>query len=302
MTIDPTTIHNDITKPPVGKDYTYELKFWDIYAMTTNAPDASGFEDAIVSFEALYDSGTDKFSGTAEQYLDPLWQGRFMEIMIAGATDLADPSLENVTMQGYLQYYYLSKSNTGMIEELENFETAINHFIDINNKLQDMLSLFHKKIEPNASDIQENSDTEDIGTDYTISLPKSALTDVDKENIERYFDDLKRIKESLELVTSFDTDRSGGPAKNGLVAALNEVIDTRSDHIAGGVVDYDAWVVDSDSGIKLTNAITATENFNAVTKNNVKKSMFVLEEFYKSAATTIATLNQILREFGQNIG
>ncbi len=313
----PEQLYNDITIPPSGTEYTYELKFWNIFMVSKYQLGETGnltsFEQAMTDFRALYDEDPDKFSDLPEQYLSSLWQGRFRELSMGEKVFIEDLPLDLITIQTFIQERYLIQANLNLTYQLEQYHEALTHLAKIVNKLGQIEHLFQRKSQPQASDIMFDNSTDYTIADYEYATDDqlaelSTLTDNEKIKLQNYIDDLRTMQADLSASRGIDSNDLHNSAKTNLVDILDDVFDTldsfpptTADTALGVNYEFDKWIFDTTAANKLMASSLAAQHTNEVTKNYIGKSLFVLEEFYKSAATTISLVHALIRTMGQNI-
>ena len=113
---------------------------------------------------------------------------------------------------------------------------------------------------------------------------------------------LETIRNNLQSLINKATTIPGGDASP-LVTQLNVILSDfkKVTTVSAWVKDYDTIGNEGNYQRHMNDAITASQAFNDTERENLRRVMFVYEEFYKSATAMLDKLNTIIEKMGSAI-
>jgi len=111
---------------------------------------------------------------------------------------------------------------------------------------------------------------------------------------------LMTLRQNLvDIQSKLENLSTDSGSKYSLSQQIGDVVNSLPDSTELG--DWQEWQDNDYNGDVLRHAITASNNLNAVVTNEVKKGMFVLDEFYQSASSLVRKIHSSLRSIAKNI-
>ncbi|MFA6914778.1 MAG: hypothetical protein WC222_00130 [Parachlamydiales bacterium] len=223
-----------------------------------------------------------------------------------------DPAeLYGHTEQAAIELLYIKAANEVIGYHMERLEDALKSTKDI---LSALTALQNAKNELEVKDREvpefDEGDYEEQAS-YTFgSSIKPELTDFDYSKIQDYKEDLEDALQDLLNSLPSDEQDAIQDDPNSIYTLANKVIE----QIGSSEQDAEAWVMDnydrqdgldtSQTGLfqgALTQAITAGQSLNDTKTEEVRRFLYVFEEYNKSAGAILSKINDIIVNTARNI-
>lgn len=213
--------------------------------------------------------------------------------------------VEGHSEQSLIELVYIKTANKVLGETLQDMEQAI----IVSKAVLETLNLIQQ--EKNKIDVTskgsmpayDEGDFEDVASEFFGSpIIPFLRSDFDAGRI----DDLRsQLSDQLDQLASLVPGLEDDP--NSLLNKGRQVVTDMADPTAWVLDNYDKIndVQTSSAGqfqINLTLSLTAAQSLNDSQKENVRRILFIFEEYYKSAASVLSKITSIIERIAQNIG
>lgn len=216
--------------------------------------------------------------------------------------------------QAMIELIYIKVANKVLGGHMEDLEKALSSIKTIVNALTNLQNAKNQlKVSSRSVPTFDENDYESVTSEvFGSPLTPSLIDGYDYDQINDYADQLKSALN--QLLDVLPGGASGAEAEalkddpNSIWSLGNKVVDTIDS------VGPEDWVMDRYNEINtstvgnagqyqsdLTLAITAAQSLNDNKKEEVRRFLYIFEEYYKSAASVLNKITQILEGMARNI-
>ncbi|MGM0439560.1 MAG: hypothetical protein ACQEP8_00415 [Chlamydiota bacterium] len=304
----PENIIPDNAIPPSNRDYTYELNFWKLYRSYYPQGSAEHFEGLVQDFTAQ-NSNFD--INTPQSWANEGFQAEFLSF-VSQQYWADDTSINDYTIQGFLQDQeagYLSKVNGQIEGSMRTLKGNLTRYQEISTNLNNILDTFMNRDTPTASltgdkdlkpQLTEQSSLHlDSATEFSTSKADKIIRFLYDSGddptpyivvLKQHIAELPANSELSNLLTNIKDNLDSQKLTEAEYDALKSGTLTSSQQTA--INDkLDNVIKSTTIGSELRSAITSTQDIGEQKFAELKRTMVVFEEFYKSGNQTIMTID-----------
>lgn len=219
-------------------------------------------------------------------------------------------SVDDHSTQALIEMFYIKVGNEILATQLHDLEEALEltkRAIDVLDKIQ----FLHNQITVMSKGSFTGTNIEDFETEASTFFGEpifpSALA-----GFASLWPSMEAAKAELASVIAalLAANPGAGGDPNSLVSRLTTV----QSELPAAQGNFESWILDkynltttadtAQAGAiqaNITFAITAAESLNDTQKEEVRRYLFVFEEYYKSASAILNAINKIIEKIAQNI-